>query len=248
MTRVPRATLALPVAAVLALLSCLTPGPGAPEADRPSTPVQPKSLVAGDPRSFAGRDFSVVDKRARETPAAEASSIRRLVTYLIDSTQNELERVRALWVWEATHVAYDGRSFSVRDVPSLDAEMVFIRRKGVCIDYSVLFERLAMLAGIRAPVVVGVATGYPKAILLGDAGHAWNAVRIDGAWYLLDVTWSSGSLDEDFAFHYADPPDESCFLAEPALFVRSHLPEDPFWQLLPRPINMSTFLEIAAGK
>jgi transglutaminase/protease-like cytokinesis protein 3 len=174
--------------------------------------------------------------------------MRSLVSYLIDDTQSELERVRALWIWEATHVVYDGRRFSVRDVPSLDAELVFIRRAGVCIDYSVLFERLAMLAGIRAPVVVGVASGYPKAILLGDASHAWNAARIDGAWYLLDVTWSSGYLDESFTFHHADPPDESYFLAEPARFVRSHLPEDPFWQLLPRPISMSTFLEIAAGK
>jgi transglutaminase/protease-like cytokinesis protein 3 len=178
-------------------------------------------------------------------PDAASSSMRKLVSYLVEGNNSDVGRVRALWVWEATHVAYDGRAYSVNDIPSLDVEQIFIRRKGVCIDYSTLFERLASLANIPARTIVGLAAGYPKSILLGDTRHAWNAVRIGGAWYLLDVTWSAGGLDENSVFHRAQSPNETFFLTDPALFVRSHLPDDPLWQLLAKPISRATFLQIA---
>jgi transglutaminase/protease-like cytokinesis protein 3 len=201
-------------------------------------------MIAGDPAALRAQNFAAIDERAASAPASASASMQDLVAYLVAGTTSEVERVRALWAWEATHVAYDYRSYAVGDIPRLNAEEVFIRRKGVCIDYSVLFERLAWLAGIPARTVTGKATGYPKSILLEDTLHAWNAVRIEGAWYLLDVTWSAGQLDEEFKFH-ATAPDTTYFLADPALFVRSHFPDDPVWQLLPRPISMASFLEMA---
>jgi transglutaminase/protease-like cytokinesis protein 3 len=230
-------------AALLVCLSCAgctTPAPPAPATAAPKA----RPMIAGDPKVFAGMDFSAIDERAAGVPASQETSMARLVSYLLDGTRSEVERVRALWVWEATHIDYDARSYVLGDIPDLDPEEVFILRKGVCFHYSILFERLAGLAGIPARLLTGLATGYPKSILLGDTRHAWNAVRIDGAWYLLDVTWSAGHLDENFQFHRTEP-DEAFFLTDPAVFLRSHLPEDPFWQLLPRPISADTFIEIA---
>ena len=173
--------------------------------------------------------------------------MKKLVVYLTGSAHNDLERTRALFIWEAANIEYDGSAFSVHDIPQLQPEEIFLRRKGVCVHYSVLFERLATLAGLQAQTIVGKATGYPAAILLNDTAHAWNAVRIDGAWYLLDVTWAAGSLDADFHFHRYPTVNTNYFLAEPATFVRSHLPDDPWWQLLDRPVSESEFLAIAAS-
>ena len=136
------------------------------------------------------------------------------------------------------------------DIPRLDPEEVFILRKGVCQHYSVLFQRLADMAGLQARTIAGEASGFPKSILLKDTRHAWNAVRIDGAWYLLDVTWASGYLDQGYGFHYYPPERRQQvyaenFLVDPAIFVKSHYPEDERWQLLAKPMRESEFLRIA---
>jgi transglutaminase/protease-like cytokinesis protein 3 len=74
-------------------------------------------------------------------------------------------------------------------------------------------------------------------------------VKIDGAWYLLDVTWSSGYLDAQFHFHrFSSPVNTDYFLTDPPQFVKTHFPDDPWWQLLPKPIKESDFLVMAAAQ
>jgi hypothetical protein len=46
---------------------------------------------------------------------------------------------------------------------------------------------LLSLQVMRGAIVIGVGQKF-------RSNHNWNAVYIDSAWYLLDVTWASGSL------------------------------------------------------
>lgn len=70
----------------------------------------------------------------------------------------------------------------------------------VCDGYSLAYEYLLQQCGIEA-VVVGGMSG-PNEMELG--GHAWNLVKIDGAWYEVDSTWddnmqtTEGVYDQDF--------------------------------------------------
>lgn len=233
--------------APLALTSCLSNLFFMETKEKPlAEPATSNGRVIGSPSKFKGYDFKAVDKRALQTPADAAASMRKLVAYLTADARNDLERTRALFIWEAANIAYDGSAFSVRDIPRLQPEEIFLRRKGVCGHYSVLFQRLATMAGLQVEAIGGKATGYPSSILLGDTSHCWNAIKIDGAWYLLDVTWSAGYLDNSFQFHKYPAPSEEFFLTEPSEFVKSHFPDDPLWQLLTPPIRESEFLDIAA--
>ena len=72
--------------------------------------------------------------------------------------------------------------------------------------------------------------------------HAWNAVKIYDRWYLLDVTWASGSAI-DLSRHQRKLDLNSYFLTEPRKFIQTHLPEDPSWQLLENKISLSDFEE-----
>lgn len=56
-------------------------------------------------------------------------------------------------------------------------------KRGVCMAYALLFEKMMDMLAIPCYYVIGKADGE------GDAGHAWNIVKLDGHWYHVDVTW-----------------------------------------------------------
>ncbi|WP_274306984.1 transglutaminase domain-containing protein [Solibacillus daqui] len=56
-------------------------------------------------------------------------------------------------------------------------------KRGVCMAYALLFEKMMHMLDIPCYYVIGKADGE------GDAGHAWNMVQLDGDWYHVDVTW-----------------------------------------------------------
>lgn len=74
----------------------------------------------------------------------------------------------------------------------------------VCEGFAGLFAALATKAGLEAVVISGHGKGYGhKELAAGaavppfKAGHAWNAVRIDGGqWKLVDSCWGGGHLCE----------------------------------------------------
>ena len=69
-----------------------------------------------------------------------------------------------------------------------------INKTGVCEAYAEAFQTLCYAVGINCTGVVGKANG---------GGHKWNAVELDGEWYICDVTWDDpiGMGDGVVRFH-----------------------------------------------
>ena len=63
---------------------------------------------------------------------------------------------------------------------------MLLNKTGVCSSYAGAFKLLAEEAGLECIVV----TGY----LEGDLPHAWNKVKIDGAWNIVDTTNNDNEL------------------------------------------------------
>lgn len=81
--------------------------------------------------------------------------------------------------WLTRNAHYDG-TYSF-----YGAEGVLLRGSGVCDSYAKAYLLLCQKAGIPARRVTGKATnssGKPES-------HAWNAIQLDGEWYLVDATW-----------------------------------------------------------
>ncbi len=57
---------------------------------------------------------------------------------------------------------------------------VLVNKTGVCESYSEAFQLLCLMVGINCTGVEGIANG---------GGHKWNAVQLDGEWYLCDITF-----------------------------------------------------------
>ena len=105
------------------------------------------------------------------------------------------------------------------------------KKSTLCTGYAFLVKELAGLAGIECEVIDGFGKVGNKSLKnMKIPNHAWNAVKLNGKWYLCDPTWSSGFIDGDtylFKFNYND----AYFLMDPQVFAKEHRPIDEKWLL-----------------
>ena len=66
------------------------------------------------------------------------------------------------------------------------AYTVLAEGKAVCQGYALLAQKMLTKLGIESLYVVGEA---------GGVGHAWNLVKLNGAWYHMDTTWNDPTPD-----------------------------------------------------
>jgi len=181
-------------------------------------------------------------------------SPKALSEYITRNLQTDQKKVHAIFRWVADNIEYKLKpAFYYRNAyadEDLDtgilkplnervAEQVLQNRVAFCDGYARLFSTLCSYAGIKSEVI----TGYAKTGFGSDkfrSNHTWNAVYIDSAWQLLDVTWASGYVtygNDRFIKNY----DEYYFMTPPQQFVKTHYPEDLQWTLLPDPPTLREF-------
>ena len=189
-------------------------------------------------------DFQTIDAHARQAPSSVTKNVEKLTQYLVKPAKNDTEKVRSFYVWIAENISYDVKAFMhynpSRYQPVAPNE-VLKQRKAVCQGYADLFQEMCHLVDIPSRIVPGYSKGfgYQGDHTFDNADHAWNAVRIDEQWHLLDVTWASGGINDQLRFvkNYQD----RFFLPDPTKFIQDHMPLDPMWQLLDCPVSMSAF-------
>jgi hypothetical protein len=184
-----------------------------------------------------------------EMPADQKKSIQDVGNYL-RLEPNPYFRVKAIHDFVADHITYDTAYLNAIMAGNAvrkpqDAQTVFKNGVGVCEGYARLAVALGEITGDKIVYVTGH-TRTPSGELEG-VGHAWNAVEINGKWFLMDPTWDSGAdLNGKWTKKY-----ESDYLLTPAkVFGLSHFPENDSWQLLEQPITRGEFLapaDLAAG-
>ncbi|MEZ4943095.1 MAG: transglutaminase domain-containing protein [Saprospiraceae bacterium] len=194
---------------------------------------------------LAAQDFSEVDARARKTPFPKKQNIDQLAASLTEGLRTEKEKVRAFYVWITANIRYDVKTFENKreiDPTEKDAlqapEQVLRRKMGVCAGYANLFQALCDASDIEAIRVTGIVKNHRGRI--PRIGHAWNLVRADSQWGLIDATWGAGDVDTD-AGKYTPRFKEDYFFAAPETLILNHYPNDPLFQLLPAPLTPEEF-------
>lgn len=148
--------------------------------------------------------------------------------------------VKAMHDWICDNIAYDSEMYFSGRIQKQDYESVLKKRKAVCSGYSALMAEMCRLAGIEAIVIEGYSKGFGYQGKLGDrTDHAWNAVKMNGKWQQIDVTWDAGYLDgKTFLKHYTT----QWFNRSPAQFIYSHLPKNDEYQYLATPKTKEEFV------
>ncbi len=194
---------------------------------------------------LAAQDFSEVDARARKTPFPKNQNVDQLAAALTGGLTTEKEKIRAFFVWITANIRYDVKTFeNKRELDPMEKDalqvpnQVLRRKMGVCAGYANLFQALCEASGIEAIRVTGIVKNHRGKI--PRTGHAWNLVRADGQWALIDATWGAGDVDTDEG-KYTPRFKEAFFCMAPETMILHHYPNDPLFQLLPAPLTPEEF-------
>lgn len=197
----------------------------------------------------------VIDPLVRSVPSQVQKGVLRdpatylpqLVNHITKDTTDNFLKVKRIHDWIADNIAYDTQSFfSGKHAGGGGIEDVLRKGSSVCEGYSTVFDRMCELAGLHSVKVSGYARGFGfdpwKQEDASQSNHAWNAVEIDGEYYLVDTTWDAGSISNgrDWGKRYST----HFLFASPEAFVHTHFPTEPAWQLLKPPRSATQFLKL----
>ncbi|XP_041930643.1 uncharacterized protein LOC121694523 [Alosa sapidissima] len=192
--------------------------------------------------------FSQIDahaiKAGEELRRKRIFSVKAITQAITVGAATDLQKLRAIWIWLCHNIEYDVSGYLGMTEKITSPQRVIETGRGICCGYSRLCMQMCSEVGIECQEVSGHSKGasYRPGLHAEPtkSDHAWNAVRIQGHWYLLDSCWGAGNVDftkRVFNKCY----NEFYFLPDPDMFISDHFPDDVEWQLLRQPISLEEF-------
>ncbi|WP_348743563.1 transglutaminase domain-containing protein [Tenacibaculum sp. 190524A05c] len=160
---------------------------------------------------------------------------------------SKTDLAKFFYYWIGNNISYDneflremdkmyGRELYEKYEEKQHAYTVYTDRKGVCAGYANLFKWFMDECDIEVEIVSGhirdARNHFVELDNDNDFRHAWNAVKLNDKWILVDTTWGT-SYDPVQSKFYFD--------IKPELAINTHYPEDSKWQLLENPLSLKEF-------
>jgi len=179
----------------------------------------------------------------------KASAMNYSMSDLADFAKQNVNGKRNLakffYYWIGSNIQYDditlqnvlNGDISNEEFHKLQSiENVFETRKGVCAGYAQLYKWFMDEMEIEVDVVTGYIRDernhYVELELDDDSRHAWNVIKLNNKWIILDSTWGT-SQDSSVSDFYFD--------MKPEIAIITHFPEQEKWQLLEKPLTLNEF-------
>lgn len=198
------------------------------------------------------QDFSRVDQTVKAY-SSDWSFPEDLASQINHDFSMPAEKARAIYDWIAYNISYDFKKYFSRDIYTSPyyvhslirgeenyyvedayriymAEEALYYKKTLCEGYASLYKRLADLTNLECVIIPGYVKMLPEDIGRNPAAvnHTWNAVKIEGEWKFLDVTWGAGELDYDKKIFLPEFSD-AYFFVPPERFFLQHCPRSTQW-------------------
>lgn len=190
--------------------------------------------MAGNSVKYVSIDAVIMQIPEKSTHKAED-----IANFIKTKFSNHEEIVRAAFYWIAQNISYDVPAMYKMNFYDNDQQIidqVLSSRKGVCMHYAMLFNRICNLAGVKSYWVGGYTRQNST---VAAVPHAWNVVNIYGKWQIIDPTWGAGHLING---KFVRELNNNFFDSKPDKMIQTHCPFDPMWQLLNFPISNSDFI------
>lgn len=196
----------------------------------------------------SAQDFSAIDRVVAAYP--RYTNPESLAKRINQDYKDDLSKVRAAFRWLTNNIRYNLEEYyqprkviqfkysteeerqqklqAIKDKIIKDA---FLTKMGVCEEYAQSFKKLADLMGIEAQVIKGYVrnSAYEIGRVPRSTNHAWNSVKINDRWILLDATWAAGYV---FNGRWIRDFNEYYFAVDPKKIGLTHFPDDRRWQIV----------------
>jgi transglutaminase/protease-like cytokinesis protein 3 len=189
---------------------------------------------------------------AAHPPTAEMG-LEDIVDMLSVEAKDETDKAWIAFYWIAEHIDYETADSESKG-ESLDLNQVIQQQKGNVNTFSQLYRELCVLMGLQCHIVpgyirmqLGVFSEYNEYTgrfykRPNRPEHTWNAVKIGGDYYFIDVSMGSSILGGDSEeVIFIKKYDFSYVLVNEYPFIATHLPADPRWQMRDYPISLRMY-------
>jgi hypothetical protein len=178
--------------------------------------------------------FEFLDTYSRNVPLEEQRSYETLAAYLMKPARTDLEKARAFFSFTVSHLhgPQTGELWSSEPAELLRDQTV----AASCAGYAEVYRDLCLAGGLKAVYIRGYSRGGAwrpgNKIKPGEPDHSWNAVFVDGQWFLLDPSWNL----------FLTPAEQFIYKHFPLAVSRHNIhkfPDQPLQelQLLQRPLS-----------
>lgn len=131
------------------------------------------------PAYSSSNNYSELTKSYSNVTEDDINTINSILNSIIKPGMTETEKIRTAHNWIVCNTTYNDKYYDRGD--SFNHVSNLLNNKtGVCQGYSVTFYIFMKQMGIPCTLVMGKTD---------NVSHAWNAVKLDGNWYYIDVTW-----------------------------------------------------------
>lgn len=202
--------------------------------------------------------FQKADSIAFQYEGHDLKHPDKLAQDLVRGLTTDVEKFRVIFRWITDNIRYDYQlymrrvkiesqlkykpkrlsAFAERSSKRTYTHMIR-RREAICSGYATLLEYMCGHVGLQCEFI----SGYARAFSLPETrkpNHAWNAIKLDDKWYLVDATWASGFIDP-FKKTFFEKFNSNYFLTDPSLFISNHYPVEGRWILLKDAPSLTEF-------
>ena len=119
-----------------------------------------------------------------EVTEADILTVRNIIRSILYTDMSTIERIKTVHDYLVKNTKYDTGYYD-KDDSEEQLSNILNEKRAVCQGYAVAFYIFMNELDI------------PCSLVSGDAGedHAWNAVKMDNEWYMIDVTWDDPLVD-----------------------------------------------------
>lgn len=143
------------------------------------------------------------DKKVREEKQQKViEQVNFVAGELLEDKMSDSNKVLAINSYLCDNISYDEKAAEqslTKTSTFTDSATVYgalVSHMGVCTAYAGTFQLLAKAMGLESIVVTGTLNGSQK--------HMWNKVKIDGKWYVVDVTSNDGQDMKNVILNVSD--------------------------------------------
>ncbi len=190
--------------------------------------------------------YKEVDQFVKNFPLKPSApgDIRVLAREFKRQFHSQDDLARAAFVWITNNISYDCEGYR-QGQGFYELNDVLRQKKGICAGYASLMKFFCDELGVECIIISGFATGIGLKEIDStslESNHAWNAVRINDEWKLIDATWGSGYADEKCE-KFTPVFKEYYFYCKAEEMIKSHFPDDIFKQFLAKPLTAKQFVD-----